>query len=324
MSISWGEWRGPTTGAVAQSHKTVYFIASDLKNGGVSAVVEGLQAASRSLKWSLKVLDGEGNANLVKTHFIEALRAKADGIVLGGVEASQYSDEIAAAHKKNLKLIGWHASPQPGSSKNLIANITTDPALVAKMAAELVPDRGSKKAGVVIITDRNFSIAAAKVSYMKTIVEKVKAQKVLSIEYVDISKADQVIPLLVEDLNRRFGKRWTHTLAINDIYFDHMNYPLKKIKRTDVVNIAAGDGSRIAINRIKSGLSQQIATIAEPLHCQGWQIADELNRAFHGDPQSGFVNEPIVVTKAFLDSLKSNDVEANISFQDAYMKIWYP
>jgi ribose transport system substrate-binding protein len=79
----------------------------------------------------------------------------------------------------------------------------------------------------------------------------------------------------VRSLQRRFGTEWTHTLAINDVYFDHINVPLNALGRKDIRNISAGDGSAKALGRIHSGLSQQVATVAEPLGMQGWQLVDE-------------------------------------------------
>ncbi|MEW4338945.1 hypothetical protein, partial [Chromobacterium vaccinii] len=77
---------------------------------------------------------------------------------------------------------------------------------------------------------------------------------------------------------------------------DNINFPLHQAGRADIVNISAGDGSNSAMNRIREGISQQKATVAEPCNQQGWQMADELNRSFARQPPSGFVSKPILVT----------------------------
>ena len=38
-------------------------------------------------------------------------------------------------------------------------------------------------------------------------------------------------------------------------------------------------------------------TVSEPIELQAWQAVDELNRAFHNEPPSGFVQPPFLVTK---------------------------
>ena len=61
------------------------------------------------------------------------------------------------------------------------------------------------------------------------------------------------------------------------------------------VNVAAGDGSESAYQRIRAKQYQAV-TVAEPLNLQGWQLVDELNRAFAGETWSGYVSPLHVVT----------------------------
>ncbi|WP_139166965.1 hypothetical protein [Chromobacterium sphagni] len=76
------------------------------------------------------------------------------------------------------------------------------------------------------------------------------------------------------------GRSWTHSLAINDLCYDNINFLLQQSGRADIVNIPASDGSNSAMNRIREGISQQKATVAEPCNQQGWQLAKELSRGF--------------------------------------------
>ena len=62
-----------------------------------------------------------------------------------------------------------------------------------------------------------------------------------------------------------------------------------------------GDGSVSAYERIRQG-KYQIATVPEPAVMQGWQVADELNRAFAGQPPSGYVTAVHLVTKENVDA----------------------
>ncbi|UXR66171.1 substrate-binding domain-containing protein [Bdellovibrio bacteriovorus] len=318
------KWTGPTTGPQAQDFRTVHFIASDLKNGGTSAISESFLSAVRVLKWQAQIFDGKGNPTLIRQQLLHSISQKVDGLVLGGFDAEDHPEEIKRAQAAGIRILGWHASAKPGPSKLLFTNITTDPLDVAERSALMVRKFGPSKAGVVLITDSNFAIALAKTERMKKILEDSKDVNVLTTLDLSISRADHEAPKAVETLQRKYGKKWTHTLAINDVYFDHMNFPLKKIGRKEIVNISAGDGSVTALTRIKSGLSQQVATIAEPLRAQGWQIADELNRAFAGLSPSGYVSDPIEVTKVSLDEHSLKEMEGRIPFEDSYMKIWYP
>ena len=148
---------------------------------------------------------------------------------------------------------------------------------------------------------------------------KVPGAGVLEIADLPISDAARRVPEAVPKLAARFGASWTYSLAINDVYFDHINFPLVFAHRTDVVSVSAGDGSSLAFSRIRSGYSQQAATVAEPLRLQGFQLADELNRAFAGKAPSGYLSKPVLVTA---ERLKSGPPDAGLGYEEAYGRIW--
>lgn len=320
VSLSAFSWEGPQSGPSAQSHKKIIFIASDLNNGGVLGVKSGFLEAVRELGWEVEIKDGGGHISEMQKLLREALNSKADGIVLGGFQPDTATESLVRA--KHPVLVGWHAGAFPKHSKTLFANITTDPAEVAKIAAESLQKFGNKNPGVIILTDKQFAIANEKVRQITETLKKCKTCKLLAVEDMSINRAQSEVPGMVVRLNQQFGKAWTHTIAINDIYFDNMNFPLKEIGRTDIANIAAGDGSSVAFGRIKGGASQQAMTVAEPLLAQGWQIADELNRAFAGKKESGFVSKPMAITKEVLDHAPNGDIGDRLSFREAYANIW--
>lgn len=310
-------WDGPTSGPVRQPGKKIIFIAQDLRNGGISAAFRNFSVAASVLGWQVRLTDGIGDHKTIRTQFEEALRAHPDGIVLGGFQIDpDYTDLSTLAKQSKIALVGWHATSEPGPTTELFTNVATQSMVVAKMVANYVVQNSKGDVGVVIFNDSRFSVANAKTHYMQEVFEKCKRCKVLSIEDIPISNVGNQIPIVVPRLNQTFGKTWTHTLAINDVYFDEMNFPLTSINRTDIQNISAGDGSNKALSRIKSGKSQQMATVAEPLGAQGWQLADELNRAFAEQPPSGYISKPILVTTSLFKQLNGADIDSIIAKTD--------
>ncbi|KAB8027732.1 substrate-binding domain-containing protein [Fluviispira multicolorata] len=318
----YAKWDGPTDGPPGLMSRNIIFIASDTQNGGVSAVYRGFETAGEVLTWKIKIFNGSGDKNKIKKIFLEAIQLHPDAIVIGGFQPEDISDSLEQAKKSKIILIGWHAGEKSGPTKDLFVNVTTDAKEVAKTAAEYAIKDSRNKGGFVILNDNNFAIANAKTKFMREIIEACKKCKLLTVENVPISKADELMLEVVPRLNDKFKKSWTHTLAINDIYFDNMNFPLSNIGRKDIKNVSAGDGSNKALSRIRSGFSQQIATVAEPLSSQGWQLVDELNRAFSGKPPSGYISKPILVTPKLLERLKKSDVDSGIGYEEAYIKIW--
>ncbi|BDU73291.1 substrate-binding domain-containing protein [Mesoterricola silvestris] len=308
--------------------KTIAFIASDSRNGGVTGVFRAFQDAAGLLGWKASFQDGNGRKARQGELLLQAIQGRADGIIFGGFDAGDFPAEVAAARRAGIPLVGWHAARNPGPSRDLFLNVATDPAAVAALAVRFVVQdavRFRKPVGVVIFTDSRFEVARAKTLAMVRALEasrKAGPCRVLAIQDIPISEAATRAPGAVPDLVAKFGAQWTYTLAINDVYFDHMNFPLAFAHRADILNVSAGDGSSLALSRIGSGRSQQAATVAEPLRMQGFQLADELNRAFAGERPSGQVSRPILVTAEVLKARGAGGIEAGSGFEAAYARIW--
>ncbi|WP_159878128.1 substrate-binding domain-containing protein [Aquitalea denitrificans] len=316
-------WDGPRDGPARQpGHYLVTFIAQDLRNGGIGGSYRAFASAARVLGWQIQMLDAQGSDVLLHKAFASAIASRSNGIILGGFEASELAEEVAAAQREHIVLLGWHAASRPGVVPGLFFNVSTDPQEVARRAANHVIQQSAGKAGVVIFNDERFDIANSKTRYMQELIEHCSGCKLLAVQNIPINRADQRMEATVRQLNQRYGRQWTHTLAINDVYFDEMNYPLLHAGRTDIRNVSAGDGSSKAINRIRAGLSQQMATVAEPLGVQGWQLADEMNRAFANARPSGYVSKPILITRELLQQLGQQEIDAALPYQQAYRAIW--
>ena len=148
------------------------------------------------------------------------------------------------------------------------------------------------------------------------------------LEYVDtpIAETSQRMPQLTTSLLQKYGTKWTHSLAINDLYYDFMGPSLAAAGIAGdgaPVNVAAGDGSESAYQRIRAKQYQTV-TVAEPLNLQGWQLVDELNRAFAGKEWSGYVSPLHVVTSANVefDGGPKNTFDPDNGYRDEYKKVW--
>lgn len=314
-------WDGPTTGPKAAGDKIVYFLASDFENGGVAAYFRGFQAATMAIGWKLVSADGKGDPSVLWKAFTQAVSEGPDAIVLAGFQPEDFEPLVDRARELKIILLGWHSASAPGPTKYLFTNIATDTNVVAEMAAHFVINQSKEGGGVVIFNDNRFAVANAKTAAMVKVIQASKNCKVLSVENIAIHDASTEVPRAVVRLNVKFGDQWKYTLAINDVYFDKMNYPLLEAGRRDIINVGAGDGSNNAIDRIRSGASQQKASIAEPLSLQGWQSVDELNRAFSGRPSSGYTSKPLLLTtKSLRDSSDQTKVEAEA--RKTYLSIW--
>ncbi len=320
------EWDGPTTGPVAAEGKSIVVVAGDLKNGGILGVTTGVEEAAAKIGWDVRVLDGAGSIQGRTAAIGQALALKADGLILNGFDAVEQQAALEGVVAANIPMVAWHSGPVIGCDApgGIFANVSTDAMTVSEVAAQWALDDGGKDIGVVIFTDSTYQIAIDKADRLKETVEAAGG-KVL--EYVDTPIADTSTRMgpLTTSLLQKYGDSWTHALAINDLYFDFMGPSLAAAglsPETSPQAGSAGDGSEAAFQRIRSNGYQSI-TVAEPLNLQGWQLVDELNRAIQGEPCSGYITSPALVTSEGLAKLgDSNAFDPDIPYREAYSASW--
>ncbi len=289
----------------------------------MAGVAKGVQEAAGVIGWRVRTLNGQGTSAGIKSAFTEALALKPDGIVVSGFDPASAAAQVEQANAEGIPLIGWHAVGAPGPSENpkLFSNITTRVEEVAKISGDWIIARSNGRAGVVLFTDASIPFAKRKSDLIKKELATCSGVKLLSYENVPIPQAGSLTIRRVSSLASRFGERWTHSAAINDLYFDHAGPALRAAGRQGdgaPFNIGAGDGDPSAFQRI-NGKEFQAATVPEPLSEQGWQIIDEFNRSFAGKPASGYVAPVHVTTAATSGGALSWDSEG---YREAYRTIW--
>ena len=320
-------WDGPTTGPTAAPDASIVVLAADLRNGGILGVTDGVKEAGDRIGWKVTVLDGAGSVQGRAAAFGQALALKPGGIIINGFDAVEQQAALKQACDAGIPLVSWHAGPVigPDPQNCLFANVSTDAMKVSEAAAEWAFADADGKPGVVIFTDSTYAIAIAKADRIRETIEKLGGTV---LEYVDTPIADTSsrMPTLTTALLQRHGDAWTHSIAINDIYFDFMGPSLAAAGipgEGKPIAVAAGDGSESAYQRIRSGQYQAV-TVAEPLNLQGWQLVDELNRAIQKADWSGYTSPMHVVTAENIefDGGPANRFDPENGYRDQYVKIW--
>ena len=323
-------WTGPTTGPKGQGKKLVIYVSTDQRNGGAQGAGDGAQEAAKALGWDFRVLDGQGSVPARTSAMTQAIALKPNAIILGGVDAKEQQPVIEQAVAEGIKIVGWHAGPQAGKVEGIpqvFYNVTTDPLEVAKASGLYAVVDSGGKAGVILFTDSIYAIATAKTNAEKAAIEGCSGCKVLSVEDTPIGDLANRMGQLTTSLLSKYGKAWTYSIAVNDLYFDFSAPSLVAANIEPASGyprqISAGDGSVPAFQRIKQK-QYQIATVAEPLHLQGWQLADELNRAFAGEQPSGYVPPVHLFTPDNIDKDggAENIFDPGNGYKDQYKKIW--
>ncbi len=302
-------------------------MAEDLRNGGVLGVAQGVREATNMLGWHLHIFDARGTATGRAKALNDALASKPDGLIVAGSDAVESNTALRPFADRRIPVVAWHAGPKPGpvAGTPVAMNVTTDPLAVARVTAMAAVVQSNGRAGVVILTDSRFGIATAKANAMADIIRRCKGCTLHEIRDIAISDSSEKMPAATKEMLQRYGKRWTHALAINDIYFDYAVPMLTKagVPSNGLSLLSAGDGSAPAFLRIHAG-TYQTGTVAEPLNLQGWQLVDELNRLFAGQPVSGFVAPVHLVNgeNAAFDGGARFQYDPDNGYRDIYRRIW--
>ena len=320
-----GDYRGPLSGPPAQRPGLIVFVAADLTDGGIAGVAEGVAQAARAIGWPLRILDGQGTVQGQGAALRLALTLKPAGIILGGVDAAGQQAALAQARAQGIPVAGWHAAVRPGPDPKagLFTNVTTNPAEVALLAASYVIAHSDGTAGVVILTDSGYAIEAYKAGQLASTLKKCRRCSVLQVVDAPIANAQTDDPAAVDALLESYGKRLTYLLAVNGAYITGARVALFGAGvpgDEPPFSVAAGDGDASELERIRVG-NYQLATVAEPLYLQGWQLIDELNRARAGQPPSGYVAPPHLITQADVPSGAVFDPPSG--YRQNYLRIWH-
>jgi ribose transport system substrate-binding protein len=321
-------WNGPTTGPAAQRNKSVIYVSAGQDNGGARGVGQGAAEAAKIIGWNFRLIDGQGTSSGRRNALLQAAGLKPDGIILGTIDALEQADLIREIAAKGIKIVGWHALGKPGPDHSLpiFTNLATEPKDVGKAAAMYAVADSGGTAGVILFNDSNYAIANVKTNAMLDVFRTCAGCSVLSLENIHMKEIPATMPQRTAWLLQHYGKKWTYTMAANDLWLDAM--PPTFIAAAIPGNgyprsISAGDGSVSAFERIRKN-RYQTGTVAEPLRLHGWQAIDELNRAFAGQKESGYSAPVHLVTPANItfDGGKHNEYDPDNGYREIYRKIW--
>ena len=317
-------YRGPLRGPPAQRPGLIVFVAADLTNGGIAGVAQGAEQAARAIGWPLRILDGQASVQGQTAALRLALTLKPAGIILGGFDAAGQQAALRQARAQGIPVVGWHSAVRPGPDPNagLFTNVTTNPAEVALLASSYVIAKSDGTAGVVIFTDSEYAIATYKADVMASTLKKCRRCSVLQVVDAPIANAQINVPAVINSLLVTYRKHLTYFLAVNGAYVSAARVALFGAGvqgDQPPFSVTAGDGDASELERIRAGDYQQ-ATVAEPLYLQGWQLIDEINRARAGQPPSGYIAPPHLVTQADVPSGAVFDPPSG--YRQNYLRIW--
>ena len=325
------EWAGPTTGPATQKKGALMVFVPQLSaNAGDLGVVNGFKEAATALGWEVKVIDGGGTTANELAALDQAIALKPAGILVSSFDPAASEPAFAKAKAAGIPVVANHTGFSAGPQKaapSLFTNITSDPATIARIAADCAIVASNGKAGVSIVgCGTQVEICTTKEDAMVAEIKTCSGCSVLVKHDYPFQDATQQEGGIAAADYQKYGADLGYMLSINDIYFDAAIPALKALgvgPQGPPLMIAAGDGSPGAFERVRAG-EYQIATVAEPLNEHGWQMADEMNRALAGEAPSDYVTYPHITTIENVDAEggDKNVYDPSNGYRDQYKKIW--
>jgi len=318
-------WEGPTSAPKPDAAKSIVFLSGDEQNDISHLYGVYMKEAAEKIGWKVTIIDGKGSPTSWLAGMNQAIALKPNGIAMFA-DAASLKDPIKSGVAQGISFVGLHAAGLPGPQPdlNLFVNIQEDPREIGKAEAQWAIADSDGKARVVILTHNEYAIAEVKSMATKAAIERCSGCKVL--EYVNspASEAAQRQPQLTTSWIQRFGLPFYGT-SVGDNDWDFAVPVLRSGGvAPDQVKLIGADGNRSAYDRIRKGGQYQFVTVSEPIELQAYQAIDELNRAFHGQPPSGFVQPPFLVTPANIHSEggdKNTFIPSN-DYKKHYLEIW--
>jgi ribose transport system substrate-binding protein len=318
-------WEGPTKAPKPKPGMKIVFLSGDEQNDISHLYGVYIKEAAQKLGWDVTVIDGKGSPTSWLAGMNEAIALKPNGIAFFA-DAASLQDPIKAGVAQGIKFVGLHAAGLPGPQPDLhlFVNIQEDPREIGKAEADWAIADSNGKAHVVVLSHNEYAIAKVKSTATKDEVEKCPDCKVLDYVNSPASEAAQRQPQLTTSWVQRFGLP-IYATSVGDNDWDFA-VPTLRSGGVDPgqAKLIAADGNRSAYDRIRKGDQYQVVTVSEPIELQAWQAVDELNRALHNEPPSGFVQPPFLVTKENIhaEGGDQNTFIPSNNYKQHYLEIW--
>ncbi len=318
-------WDGPTSSPKPMAGKRIAYVSGDQQNDASREWGDAITEAAKKVGWEVTVIDGRGNPKGWIEAYSQAVALKVDGIVTDA-DISSMQEPVKEGAKQGIVLVGIHGWAFPGPNKDLgvYYNIQQDPRDIGKAQADWIIADSQGKARVVVTTHCEYQIACTKAKATEDRIRQCPGCEVLEVFNSPIGEVAQRQPPAVTAWVQKYGTP-LYITSVADYTADYQVPPLRAggVAPTEVILVSA-DGNRSAYERIRAGGQYQAVTASEPYKMQGYQAVDELNRAFHGQPPSGWVQKPYLVTAQNVDAEggdRNTFIPSN-GYAEKYAELW--
>lgn len=309
-------WPGPASAVNAPKGKTVFVVTCASQGIGCVRAAKGVEEAGAVLGWNVRTIDGRGDPATWNKAIQSAVAAKADGVVLDAVPPMLVGDALQRAAAAKIAVVSVF-NPPPAKKDNVFAYVRPDHTEQGRLAADWVAVNSKGAAKVVLVSDPIFPELVERVTGFKEALAKCPDCKIVETVQSTIAEMGQRLPGAIAAALSRHPDA-TYVVAPFDSNGFFANEGVRQAGKSGKVKVVSYEGDPQTIAMIRDG--KYAMTIADPAEWMGWQAADELARAFAGQP-AGDTPVPyrlIVKTNAPSTAGWMGDMD----FRSQYKRLW--
>ncbi len=310
------KWPGPTAPVAVEKGKVVYVITCASQGIGCVRSAKGVEEAGAALGWTVRTIDGKGDPGTWNKGIQSAIAAKANGIVLAAVPPMLVGDALQKAAEAKIPVVSVF-NPLPAQKDNVFAYVRPVHFDQGKLAADWVATDSKGQAVVILVSDKIFPELVERVSGFKEELAKCAGCKIVETVDSTISEMAQRLPSAVAAaLSRHPDAQYVISPFDSNGFF--ASEGVRQAGKSAKVKVASYEGDPQAIAAIHDG--NYAMSIADPAEWMGWQAADELARAFAGQPAA---NIPVAYRLIEKDNAPTTaGWMGDVDFRAQFKKLW--
>lgn len=311
---------GPKSGPKAQKGKTVYLISCSQASSCAQETAASADAA-KALGWTTRTIDTKGNPATFSSSIINAVNSGADGILLESIPANLVQDALRTAKDKKVPVIAVGDIVRDDDPL-ITASASVDWQAQGTMVGDFLVAESNGSAQVLFITDNAFPGPKQRTDVAQETLKKCTGCS--TVETINMSIQDATGPRASQVISaalNRYGKKIQYIVTPYDAVDPFVYNALKQTGRTDV-KIVGGVAGAAQSKLCHDGAVSATTVVA--LGWLGWAGADQLNRAFAGEPPApDDTNIPTFLATPKTcpaDGAAENAIQAD--WQGGYKAIW--
>jgi ribose transport system substrate-binding protein len=310
------KWPGPTGPVTVERGKVVYTITCASQGIGCVRAAKGVEEAGGTLGWTVRTIDGKGDPATWNKGIQSAIAARASGIVLAAVPPMLVGDALEKAAQAKIPVVSVF-NPLPDKKDSVFAYVRPVHFDQGKLAADWVATDSNGQGVVILVSDKVFPELVERVNGFKEELAKCGRCKIAETVDSTISEMAQRLPSAVAaGLSRHPEAQYVISPFDSNGFFAAEG--VRQAGKSAKVKVASYEGDPQAIAAIHDG--KYAMTIADPAEWMGWQAADELARAFAGQPAADI---PVAYRLIEKDNAPSTaGWTGDLDFRAEFKKLW--